>query len=160
MKDTYTVVFAVIGRLIQARLPLPLWTVLQEFYSRETVNRAIVGSRTGQLAKNRDSTNYGHPGQLVLTPGHNSRLEAPVGVRFVGDTMAWLRGAYRGVVATWKNDLFKVTVRPVVLSGLFMMGIDTIRSAYHHDFSRMVVWAPLCVLLAPFLFIWWQRNKT
>ena len=73
--------------------------------------------------------------------------------------MNWLRNTYRGSVATWKDDLFKVTVRPVILVGIFLTGIDAIRSVYHHDLSDIVVWGMLWVLLGPFLYIWWRRNK-
>jgi hypothetical protein len=67
---------------------------------------------------------------------------------------------YRDAIATWNNDLFKVTVRPFVLVGLFLMVIDAIRSVYHRHLSEMVVWALLWVFLGPFLYIWWRRNKT
>lgn len=73
--------------------------------------------------------------------------------------MMWVKDAYRSSVATWKNDLFKVTVRPVILVGVFVTGIDAIRAAYHHDFSRVGGSALLWVFLGPFLYIWWQRNK-
>jgi hypothetical protein len=71
----------------------------------------------------------------------------------------WFRDAYRGMVATWKGDLFKVTVRPVILVGIFMTCIDAIRAIYHHDFSRVAGAAILWVFLGPFLYIWWLRNK-
>jgi len=73
--------------------------------------------------------------------------------------MPWLRDAYRGAVGTWKNDLFRVTVRPFVAVGIFLTGIDAIRSVYHHDLSRIAIWAILWVFLGPFLYFWWQRNK-
>ena len=66
----------------------------------------------------------------------------------------------RDAVATWNNDLFKATVRPFVLVGLFLMGVDAIRSMYHHHLAEVVVvWALVWVFLGPFLYIWWQRNK-
>ena len=74
--------------------------------------------------------------------------------------MPWPRDAYRGAVATWKNDLFKVTVRPFVVAGLFVTGIDAIRAVSHHDFSRVAGDAIVWVFLGPFLYIWWHRNKT
>jgi hypothetical protein len=74
--------------------------------------------------------------------------------------MPWLRDAYRGAVATWKNDLLKVTVRPFVVAGLFVTGIDAIRAVSHHDFSRVAGDAIVWVFLGPFLYIWWHRNKT
>lgn len=73
--------------------------------------------------------------------------------------MPSLRDAYRGAVATWKNDLFKITVRPMVIAGLVITAIDAIRAVYNHDLSRLGPLAFVWLFLGPFLFIWWRRNK-
>jgi len=77
----------------------------------------------------------------------------------VGENMAWSKDVYRDAVATWKNELFKVTVRTFILVGVFITGIDAIRATYQNDFSRVAGSAIVWIFLAPFLYIWWRRNK-
>jgi len=73
--------------------------------------------------------------------------------------MPWFRAKYRGTGATWRNDLFKVTLRPLIFAGIFITVIDAIRAVYHHSIFHIAGSAIVWVFLGPFLYIWWRRNE-
>ena len=60
---------------------------------------------------------------------------------------------------TWKDDLFGVTVRPVLLVGGFMTIIDAMRAIFRHRFSDLIPLGLLWLFIGPFLYLWWLRNK-
>jgi len=73
--------------------------------------------------------------------------------------MPWIRDKYRDAIATWRNDLFRVTVRPLVIAGIFITMIDATRAVYNRSISYVAGSAIVWIFLAPFLYLWWRRNK-
>jgi len=70
-----------------------------------------------------------------------------------------LKNMNERMTRTWKDDLFSVTIRPVIL--VFGLGttIDAMRAIFRHRFSDLVPLGLVWLFVGPFLYLWWHRNK-
>jgi hypothetical protein len=70
-----------------------------------------------------------------------------------------LKNKYESMTRTWKDDVFRVTVRPLILVFGVMTTIDAIRAILRHSFSDLVPLGLLWFFVGPFVYLWWHRNK-
>ena len=63
------------------------------------------------------------------------------------------------ILIMWRNDLFKMTVRPVLFFGLIWFALQAARAVYRHDLADVVISAVTFLLLGSVAVIWWIRNK-
>jgi hypothetical protein len=69
------------------------------------------------------------------------------------------KNTWEGMTRTWKDDVFSVTVHPVIL--IFGLGtiIDAIRAILRHKTADLVTLGLLWLFVGPFLYLWWHSNK-
>ena len=70
-----------------------------------------------------------------------------------------LKNSYVSMTRTWKDDLFSVTVGPVILAFGAMTAIDATRAIIRHRFSDLVPLGLLWLFVGPFLYLWWHHKK-
>lgn len=59
----------------------------------------------------------------------------------------------------WRNELFKMTVRPLLFVGMFWFTLQAARAVHRHDLADLVISAVTVLAISSVALIWWIRNK-
>ena len=59
----------------------------------------------------------------------------------------------------WRDDLFKLVVRPFLFGGLIWFTLQAARAVYRHDIEDLAISTITALAFGMFAVIWWIRNK-